>query len=74
MERLGAVRSIYIGDTPDDLLTARRYDPSGEKMLACSVLTGLADPDLAKRFAGMGSDMIADNVNAALAAIRADSA
>jgi phosphoglycolate phosphatase-like HAD superfamily hydrolase len=72
-ERLGAVRSMYIGDTPDDLLTARRYDPSGESMLACSVLTGLSSAGLAERFASIGSDMIADNVNAALAAIRATS-
>lgn len=69
LERIGCERAIYVGDTPDDLLTARRFDSDGSKMLACMVLSGLDHPALADRFADEHADIIADNVNAALAAI-----
>jgi phosphoglycolate phosphatase-like HAD superfamily hydrolase len=69
VERTGMKRPIYIGDTPDDLLTARRYAALGGSMLACCVLTGL-DGDGKARFLADEPDMIADNVNAALLAIK----
>ncbi|HEY3298230.1 MAG TPA: HAD-IA family hydrolase [Armatimonadota bacterium] len=68
-ERIGTDKNIYIGDTPDDLRTVRQYDTSEQKMLACTVLSGLDAPSLAERFMDQKSDMIADNVNAALEAI-----
>ena len=63
VEKIGALRPMYVGDTPDDLLTARRYNGG---MPACMVLTGAGDRDL---FIAEKADMIADNVNAALIAI-----
>ena len=73
VERLGARRPMFIGDTPDDLLAVRRFNETcrrdaGGTMLACMVLTGLgwAAKD---GFIAEQADMIADNVNAALAAV-----
>jgi phosphoglycolate phosphatase-like HAD superfamily hydrolase len=73
VERLGAQRPIYVGDTPDDLLAVQRFNETcrqdaGGTMLACMVLTGLgwAAKD---RFISEQAHLIADNVNAALAAV-----
>ncbi|MHB0913458.1 MAG: HAD family hydrolase [Armatimonadota bacterium] len=66
VERLGAKKPLYVGDTPDDLLTAVRYNERDGDMLVCMVETGFGSS--ADRFAG--ADMIAENVNAALAAVR----
>ena len=78
VEKLGASRPMYVGDTPDDLLTARRYNlseirnPKSEirngRLLACMVLSGHG-ADARELFAAEKADMIADNVNAALIAI-----
>ena len=65
VEKLGAKRPIYVGDTPDDLLTARRYNGG---MPACVVLTG-PGAGIKELFIAEKADMIADNVNAALIAI-----
>jgi phosphoglycolate phosphatase-like HAD superfamily hydrolase len=63
VERLGAKMPMYIGDTPDDLLTVRRYNEDYGPMLACMVRTGLRGSN------GDGADMIASDVNAALIAV-----
>ena len=65
VEKLGAKRPIYVGDTPDDLLTAKRYNGG---MPACVVLTG-PGAGIKELFIAERADMIADNVNAALIAI-----
>lgn len=61
-DRLGAQSAIYVGDTPDDLLTVKRFNEEYGEMLSCAVRTGLpgADGD---------ADVVADNVNAALIAV-----
>ena len=71
VERLDARRPMYVGDTPDDLLTVRRYNEVHGGMLCCIVLTGPArrDPAVKVLFAEQHADMVADNVNAALAAL-----
>ena len=66
VSRTGTSRPIYVGDTPDDLLTAHRY---GE-ILSCMVLSGLKQPGVKERFIAGRADIIADNVNAALTAIK----
>ena len=65
VEKLGARRPIYVGDTPDDLLTARGYNGG---MPACMVLSGHG-AQIEKVFIAEKADVIADNVNAALIAI-----
>jgi HAD superfamily phosphatase len=70
VERIGARHPIYIGDTPDDLLTARRYEEHHGEMLSCMVLSGMRHPAARERFVSGRADMIADNVNAALAVIQ----
>ena len=62
VDRLGVETAIYVGDTPDDLLTVRRYNEDFGAMLACMVRTGLPGGD-------GEADIIADNVNAALIAV-----
>ena len=62
VDRLGAERPMYVGDTPDDLLTVKRYNEEYGGMLACMVRTGLPGGD-------GEADIIADNVNAALIAV-----
>jgi len=71
VQRLDAERPMYVGDTPDDLLTVRRYNEIGGEMLCCIVLTGPARRESGgkARFAERHADIIADNVNAALAAV-----
>ncbi|HUV04136.1 MAG TPA: HAD-IA family hydrolase [Armatimonadota bacterium] len=71
VQRLGAERPMYVGDTPDDLLTVRGYNETHGGLLCCIALTGPARSDSAgkARFAEQQADMIADNVNAALAAV-----
>ena len=39
--RLGAKHPMYIGDTPDDLLTVRRYNERFGPMLSCMVTVAL---------------------------------
>ncbi len=63
VRRLGARFAVYIGDTPDDMLTVKRYRAQFGPMLACMALTGLKDASCDD------ADMIADDVNAALLAI-----
>ena len=65
VEKLGARRPIYVGDTPDDLLTAKRYNGT---MPACMVLSGHG-AGIREFFIAEKADVIADNVNAALLAI-----
>jgi HAD superfamily hydrolase (TIGR01548 family) len=67
VERIGAKTSMYIGDTPDDILTARRYNQVYGIMLACGVLTGPIRS--VSRFVEQEADIVADNVNVALVAI-----
>ena len=63
-------KPIYIGDTPDDLLTVIRYNENGGDMLMCAALTGhFKGEEAIVRFIEMEADIIADNVNAALRAI-----
>ena len=70
VERLGLKKPIYIGDTPDDLLTVSRYNENGGDMLACAALTGhFRGEEAIARFIEMEADIIADNVNAALKTI-----
>ncbi|MGB9588481.1 MAG: HAD family hydrolase [Armatimonadota bacterium] len=71
VERINAEIPIYVGDTPDDLLTVRRYNDEYGSFLACNVLTGPMGTDMASRLRLMEqeADIIADNVNAALIAI-----
>lgn len=63
VRRIGAKCAMYIGDTPDDMRTVKRYRDDFGPMLSCMVKTGLAGAD------GDGADMIASNVNAALLAV-----
>ncbi len=63
VRRLGGKLAMYIGDTPDDLRTVKRYNEDFGPMLSCMVRTGLQGSN------GDGADMIANNVNAALIAI-----
>lgn len=69
VERLGAERPMYVGDTPDDLFTVRQYNEVHGGMIACMVLTGFENAGLKERFIGRQADLIASNVNAALAAV-----
>lgn len=70
VERLGAERSVYVGDTPDDLVTVQRYNSDyGGAMLSCMVLTGVGGKRAREWFIERQADVVADNVNAALAAI-----
>ena len=69
VERLGSRSPMYVGDTPDDLLTVRKYRETHGPMLSCMVLTGLKGSDKKDRFAEGQTDIIADNVNAALMAV-----
>ncbi len=66
VDRMGVCNPVYIGDTPDDLLTATKYSESNNKMISCMVKTGLKNPDIESIFVNQNADIIADNVNAAL--------
>lgn len=63
IQRTGARLAMYIGDTPDDMLTVKWYREQYGPMLACMALTGLKDASCDD------ADMIADDVNAALLAL-----
>lgn len=65
VRRLGGTLAMYIGDTPDDLRTVKRYNEDFGPMLSCMVRTGLQGAN------GDGADVIANDVNAALMAIEA---
>ncbi|MHB1455662.1 MAG: HAD family hydrolase [Armatimonadota bacterium] len=67
--KIGAVNPIYIGDTPDDLLTCDRYNGAGGNAISCMVTSGLRNPGIADIFMNQNADIVADNVNAALTII-----
>ncbi len=69
VDRLDARAPMYFGDTPDDMLTARRYNEIRSGMLSCAVLSGMQNPGLKEIFIEQRVDLVADNVNAALVAI-----
>lgn len=69
IERMGIERPLYIGDTPDDMLTAERYREAYGDLITCIVMTGHSNPELRERFIARKVDIIADNVNAALIAV-----
>lgn len=71
VERINAGMPIYVGDTPDDLLTVRRYIDEYGPFLTCAVLTGPMGMGRTSRLRLMEQevDVVADNVNAALVAI-----
>jgi len=73
IERIGCRRAMYVGDTPDDQRTVLRYREAHgtARMASCMVLTGLKHPGLKQVFMEQGADLIADNVNAAMEALKA---
>jgi phosphoglycolate phosphatase-like HAD superfamily hydrolase len=64
--KIGSSAPLYIGDTPDDLLTCDRYNEAGGDLISCMVTTGLKNPGITDIFMNQNADIIADNVNAAL--------
>lgn len=64
--RIGVARPIYIGDTPDDLLTCDSYNEAGGDAVSCMVTSGLRNPGIAEIFMNQNAGIVADNVNAAL--------
>ncbi|MDI6826873.1 MAG: HAD hydrolase-like protein [Armatimonadota bacterium] len=70
VERTGCQYPLYVGDTPDDLITVNNYRKLGHEIASCGVLTGISGGNLRQVFAEHKADMVADNVNAALLAIR----
>lgn len=64
--KIGAMKPIYIGDTPDDLLTCSRYNEAGGNAVSCMLTSGLRNPGIAEIFMNQNADIVADNVNAAL--------
>lgn len=69
VQRVGCAKPLYVGDTPDDLTTVENYRQAGGDVVSCAVLTGLRTQGLEDIFADRNTDLIADNVNAALVAI-----
>ncbi|MDD3805194.1 MAG: HAD family hydrolase [bacterium] len=71
MERLGAKRAVYVGDTYDDLRTVLHYRAGGRSnCLFCAVLTGPSGDGNKEFFRSEGADLIADDVNAFLAMMK----
>ena len=71
--RSGARVAIYVGDTPDDLRTVKRYSETHVGMISCMVLTGFPDSrvqEARRYFLDEEADIVADNVNTALSAIK----
>lgn len=71
VRRISARHPMYVGDSPDDLLTVQRYKARVGRMLACMVLTGVGNRSSERRetYIAQSVDLIADNVNAALVAV-----
>lgn len=73
VSRTGASRAIYVGDTPDDLRTVKRYHSSDSAIMASMVLTGFPKDRIQEAehyFVHENAEIIADNVNTALSAIK----
>lgn len=66
VERVGGTHPVYVGDTPDDLLTVTRYKAMGKDAISCMVVSGMRNPSIIDIFVGQGADIIADNVNVLL--------